>query len=100
MQLRDLTQNVSVLLEGMPKVCKLPLFDYKASGCLAFYHLRLIEVIGHRELQTNVFHSFRELGNAIVFIMLLEENMVRADTVNWPLLSVIGTSDARGGNRH
>ena len=67
---------MTVLLEGMPKVCKLPLFDYKASGCLAFYHLRLIEVIGHKELQTSVFHSFRELGNAIVFIMLLEESMV------------------------
>ena len=62
----------------MPNVCKLPLFDYKASGCLAFYHLRLIEVIGHKELQTSVFHSFRELGNAVAFLTLLEENMVFA----------------------
>ncbi len=57
-------------------MCKLPLFDYKAAGSLAFYQLRLYDVIGHKELQTDVFHSFRELGNAIAFLVLLEENMV------------------------
>jgi cytoplasmic FMR1 interacting protein len=67
---------VTVLLEGMPSVCKLPLFDYKASGCLAFYHLRLIEVIGHKELQTSVYHSFREVGNLVTFLILLEECLV------------------------
>ena len=57
-------------------MCKLPLFDYKASGCLAFYHLRLIDVIGHKELQTNVFHSFREIGNAVICFLLIEEGQV------------------------
>ena len=75
-QLADMTKNLDILMEGMPKVCKLPLFDYKASGCLAFYHLRLIDVIGHKELQTNVFHSFREIGNAVICFLLIEEGQV------------------------
>lgn len=65
------------LLEGMPKVCKLPLFDYGASGCLGFYQLRLAEVLAYKDLQTEVFHLFREIGNAIICFLLMEEHIVR-----------------------
>lgn len=76
MQIQDtLTPYVSSLLEGMPKVAKLPLFDYGSAGAVGFYELQLKEVMSYKDLQTEVFHSFREVGNAFVIFRLFEETL-------------------------
>eukprot|EP00051_Salpingoeca_urceolata_P004991 m.69469 g.69469 ORF g.69469 m.69469 type:complete len:1254 (+) comp13989_c0_seq2:242-4003(+) len=70
-----LTPYVTSLLEGMPKLAKLPLFDYGSSGAVGFYQLRLKDVLAYRDLQTEVFHAFREVGNAIICFTMLEQAM-------------------------
>eukprot|EP00042_Codosiga_hollandica_P050889 m.617338 g.617338 ORF g.617338 m.617338 type:complete len:345 (-) comp58179_c0_seq2:318-1352(-) len=101
-QLGTLTDIVSILLDGMPKHVKLPLFDYKASGCLAFYHLRLIDVISHKELQTDVFHAFREVGNAIICFLLFEQMLTQEEVfvgvMSMPLDGMIPTLVQEGEN--
>ncbi len=70
-----------------------PLFLYKFCNCLAFntilfwypwcivgvlgyYHAQLNDMIQYPDLRTEVFQSFREIGNAIVFCLLVEQSLV------------------------
>lgn len=69
-----LTQYCKMLLTLMPKVCKLPLYDYGSSGVLEYYQAQLKDVI-HCEHRAMIFQSFRELGNAILFCMLIEQSL-------------------------
>jgi hypothetical protein len=48
-QIQDtLTPYVASLLEGMPKVAKLPLFAYGSKGALGFYQLQLKDLMSVR----------------------------------------------------
>ena len=47
------------------------------AGVLGYYHAQLNDMIQYPDLRTTVFHAFREIGNAIVFCMLIEQSMVR-----------------------
>eukprot|EP00911_Craspedida_sp_UC1_P002217 UC1_evm1s1691 len=69
-----LTPYLHALQDGMPKSCKLPLFDYGSQGVLGFYQLQLQDFMSYRDLQTEVLHAFREIGNAVIILHLLEEN--------------------------
>lgn len=64
-------------MEGMPRNVKLPLFDYGPSGAVGFFQLTLKDISSYRDLQTEVFHAFRVIGNAIICFMMIEESMVR-----------------------
>ena len=68
-----LTPYVGNLLEGMPKSCKLPLIDYGSAGAMGFYQLQLKDIMAYPDLQTEVFHSFREVGNSFVIFLLFEQ---------------------------
>ena len=46
-------------------------------GVLGFYYSQLTPVIQYGELRTEVFQVFREVGNTILFCLLLEKAMVR-----------------------
>ena len=46
-------------------------------GVLGFYYAQLTPVIQYGELRTEVFQVFREVGNTILFCLLLERAMVR-----------------------
>ncbi|EDQ89698.1 uncharacterized protein MONBRDRAFT_32353 [Monosiga brevicollis MX1] len=74
--IRDLlTPYVINLLDGMPKVAKLPLLDYGTQGTFGFYKLQLQGLMTYPDLQTEVFHSFREVGNAFIIFHLFEETL-------------------------
>ena len=45
-------------------------------GVLGFYYAQLTPVIQYGELRTEVFQVFREVGNTILFCLLLEKAMV------------------------
>lgn len=68
-------QYVKTLMQVMPKICKLPLYDYGSTGVLEFYQAQLRDIIQYPELKTEMFQSFREVGNAIIFCLLIEQSL-------------------------
>ena len=48
------------------------------SGVLGFYYAQLTPVIQYGELRTEVFQVFKEIGNTVLFCLLLEKSMVSA----------------------
>ena len=46
-------------------------------GVLGFYYAQLTPVIQYGELRTEVFQVFKEIGNTVLFCLLLEKAMVR-----------------------
>lgn len=49
-------------------------------GILEFFHHQLKDIIEYAELKTDVFQSLREVGNAILFCLLIEQALVRVET--------------------
>uniref|UniRef100_A0A674IN09 Cytoplasmic FMR1 interacting protein 2 n=1 Tax=Terrapene triunguis TaxID=2587831 RepID=A0A674IN09_9SAUR len=70
-------QYVKTLIEVMPKICRLPRHEYGSPGILEFFHHQLKDIIEYAELKTDVFQSLREVGNAILFCLLIEQALVR-----------------------
>lgn len=63
---------IAQLIEGMPKKCGLPRFEYGSTGVLEYYHASLEPIMQYPYLRTDVFQGFREIGNAILFCLQLE----------------------------
>lgn len=68
---------VEALVGGMPPKCKLPLYEYGSKGVLGFYQAQLQPVVTYRDLQTDVFQCFKEIGNTVLFCLQLEKALVR-----------------------
>jgi len=64
-------------MQGMPAKCKLPLYEYGSKGVLGFYQAQLTPVVTYRDLQTDVFQAFKEIGNTVLFALQLEKALVR-----------------------
>ena len=73
---------VRTLMKVMPRVCKLLRYEYGSPGVLGYYHAQLIDLVKYPDLRTTVFHAFKEIGNAILFCLLVEQSLVRANTVD------------------
>lgn len=70
-------QYVKVLMDGMPSKCGLPRFEYGSAGVLEFYNANLESIMQYRDLKTEVFQAFREVGNIIIFCLQVEELMTQ-----------------------
>lgn len=70
-----MNQYCKTLQGAMPKVCKLPLYDYGSTGVLEYYQAQLKDVIHFPDVKTTMFQLFREMGNAILFCMLIEQSL-------------------------
>ena len=46
------------------------------TGVLGYYHAQLNDMVQYPDLRTEVFQSFREIGNAILFCLLVEQSLV------------------------
>lgn len=68
-------QYVTTLMGVMPPILKLPRFDYGSPGVLEYYQHQLKDIIEYSELKTLVFQNFREVGNAILFCLMIEQNL-------------------------
>ncbi|CAN0347133.1 unnamed protein product [Lampetra fluviatilis] len=68
-------QYVKTLMEVMPKICRLPRYEYGSPGILEFFHHQLKDIVEYAELKTDVFQSLREVGNAILFCLLIEQSL-------------------------
>lgn len=95
-----LTPYVVSLLDGMPKFSKLPQVDYGSQGALGFYQLTLKEGAQYKDLQTDVYQAFREIGNAIICFQMLEQNMTKEEAIDlahaMPLQGVIPANIKEG----
>uniref|UniRef100_A0A674DIF3 Cytoplasmic FMR1 interacting protein 2 n=1 Tax=Salmo trutta TaxID=8032 RepID=A0A674DIF3_SALTR len=81
-------QYVKTLIEVMPKICRLPRHEYGSPGILEFFHHQLKDIIEYAELKTDVFQSLREVGNAILFCLLIEQALVSHSSTPYSPLSL------------
>jgi cytoplasmic FMR1 interacting protein len=78
----QLKPYVVALVEGMPQKCKLPFYQYGSKGVLGFYLAQLAPVIQHKDLRTDVFQAFTELGNSVIFALLLEKALGQQEVID------------------
>jgi len=69
----NILQFTRTLMEAMPKDCKLPRYDYTSPGILEFYQHKLLDIVQYPDARTELFHNFREFGNAVLFCLLIEQ---------------------------
>ncbi|XP_072268911.1 cytoplasmic FMR1-interacting protein 1 isoform X3 [Pyxicephalus adspersus] len=68
-------QYVNTLMEVMPKICRLPRHEYGSPGILEFFHHQLKDIVEYAELKTVCFQNLREVGNAMLFCLLIEQSL-------------------------
>ena len=66
LQVDDLSVNVSAIREGLPPA-KLPKYIFRTGGCYGYFEGKLKPLQSYANLKSNVFQSFREVGNAMFF---------------------------------
>ena len=49
--------------------------DYGPSGVYTFFQHQLRDVLGYSDMKTQVLHYFREVGNALIFVMMVERSL-------------------------
>ncbi|VDM07312.1 unnamed protein product [Wuchereria bancrofti] len=74
--------HVRSIFNLMPKVCKLPRFDYGSPAVLEYYIAHLANVGRYTELKKDVCQVFRELGNIIVFCLQLELALTQEEVMD------------------
>ncbi|KAF8791362.1 Cytoplasmic FMR1-interacting protein like [Argiope bruennichi] len=70
-----LLQYTNTLMNVMPKVCKLPLYEYGSPGVLHYYQAQLNDIVQYSDVKTEMLEGFREVGNAILFCLLIEQSL-------------------------
>ncbi|XP_077338922.1 cytoplasmic FMR1-interacting protein 1 isoform X3 [Lithobates pipiens] len=68
-------QYVNTLMEVMPKICRLPRHEYGSPGILEFFHHQLKDIVEYAELKTVCFQNLREVGNTLLFCLLIEQSL-------------------------
>lgn len=66
------SMNVAIKLNNF-QVCKLPRCDYGSPGVLSYYQAHLTDIVQYPEAKTELFQLFREVGNSILFCLLIEQ---------------------------
>merc|ERR1712106_1003892 len=69
----NILQFTRTLMEAMPKDCKLPRYDYTSPGILEYDQHKLLDIVQYPDARTELFHNFREFGNAVLFCLLIEQ---------------------------
>lgn len=69
----SLLQFTKTLMSAMPKSCKLPRCEYGSPGVLSYYQAHLTDIVQYPDTKTELFQSFREFGNCIIFCLLIEQ---------------------------
>ncbi|XP_041477036.1 cytoplasmic FMR1-interacting protein 1 homolog isoform X1 [Lytechinus variegatus] len=68
-------QYTRVLIEVMPRKCKLPKYEYGTKGVVAYYSAHLQDIAQYPDLKVNLFRNFQEVGNTIIFFRLIEQSL-------------------------
>ncbi|EGC37325.1 Rac-binding component of scar regulatory complex [Dictyostelium purpureum] len=78
-----LSPYVLELLQGMPASTKLPIYDYGTEGGYGYFQLKLKDIYTYPDLRPEVLQTFRELGNSIVFMNILDQVIIQTDSYNF-----------------
>uniref|UniRef100_A0A9L0RMM6 Cytoplasmic FMR1 interacting protein 1 n=1 Tax=Equus caballus TaxID=9796 RepID=A0A9L0RMM6_HORSE len=74
-------QGIAVVMEELLKVVKslvcfpLMCFLHPVKGILEFFHHQLKDIVEYAELKTVCFQNLREVGNAVLFCLLIEQSL-------------------------
>ncbi|XP_057381354.1 cytoplasmic FMR1-interacting protein-like isoform X1 [Daphnia carinata] len=71
----NILQFTKTLMQALPKQCKMPRYDYGSTGVLGYYQAQLNDIVQYPDARTELFHNFREFGNALIFCLLIEQAM-------------------------
>eukprot|EP00116_Pleurobrachia_bachei_P001661 sb/3461923/ len=71
----SLLNYVLILKQGMPPDLPLPRQEYAVEGILSLYQTKLEAIFKYADLTTSVFQTIREIGNFVLFTMLIEQVM-------------------------
>ncbi|KAL4719440.1 hypothetical protein ACJJTC_015026 [Scirpophaga incertulas] len=52
------------------------------TGVLGYYHAQLTDIVQYPDARTELFHAFRELGNIILFCMLIEHALSQEEVTD------------------
>ncbi|XP_052793301.1 cytoplasmic FMR1-interacting protein-like isoform X3 [Mya arenaria] len=74
-----LMRYTKILMSSMPQNCRLLRYDYGSPGVMGYYQAQLAELIQYPDMRTEVFQLFREVGNAILFCLLIEQSMTQEE---------------------
>jgi len=78
-----LSPYVVELLAGMPASTKLPIYDYGTEGGYGYFQLKLKDIYIYPDLRPEVLQCFRELGNSLVLMNLLDQAITQTDSYNF-----------------
>lgn len=74
-----------------------PTLTSAATGILEFFHHQLKDIVEYAELKTVCFQNLREVGNAVLFCLLIEQSLVSSQFSPFPHggqgCSLLGTKD-------
>ncbi|KYQ91088.1 component of SCAR regulatory complex [Tieghemostelium lacteum] len=72
-----------LLANGMPPSTKLPIYDYGTEGGYGYFQLKLRDIYIYPDLRPEVLQCFRELGNTLILMNLLDQAVVQVDSFNF-----------------
>jgi cytoplasmic FMR1 interacting protein len=82
------------ILGGMPSdKSSLPIYDYGTIGAYEYFRAKLQDILGYPVLVVEVFQHFREWGNAVALLALLDLALAQVDALAYiqtaPLLGIV-----------
>ncbi|KAJ3017098.1 Cytoplasmic FMR1-interacting protein 2, partial [Thoreauomyces humboldtii] len=80
-KIRDtLAAYISVIAKGTPQTMKLPLFEYGTAGTFEYFAAHLRPLLLYPALKSEVLQAFREVGNAVLTVKILEDLLAAENT--------------------
>jgi len=91
------------LIGGMPPSSKLPISDYGTKGGLGYFQAKLADIMEYPDLRNEVYNHFKEFGNTIVFLNLLDLTLMQTTSQDFlqvcPFLGVTPSNYSPSGSR-
>jgi len=78
-----LVPYVREMMTAMPPSSKLPLYEYGTAGVHGYLAAKLEDVMTYPELYSDVLQHFKEFGNAVVFLNMLDISMVQQECLDF-----------------
>ncbi|OQR79720.1 cytoplasmic FMR1-interacting protein-like [Tropilaelaps mercedesae] len=96
-------QYAKTLRNVMPKVCRLPRYDYGSPGILGYYQAQLNDIVQFPDVKMDMFQSFREVGNALLLCMLVEQLLSQEEVCDLqhaaPFQNILPTPHCKDGEK-
>lgn len=67
-----------------PRASPQPPLAVRRTGILEFFHHQLKDIVEYAELKTVCFQNLREVGNAVLFCLLIEQSLVSGQPGSLP----------------